>query len=211
MVTMVEIGIVGVILLGFVIGFRFFGRMFPVVPKLNDWPITAIIFEQRTNLLLPRVEPARSIRNRQGDWFFELKKTGMKTPPKKLKDIYSDISGKNFIFLRQLTRETVEPIKIDYVEDPDLIKLKIQEEQNVQLERYRQRELIRKHSKGPTMLQIYLPLGMVVVALIGVAIYFTIISDPILEAQAAYQANTNAMTEATKALTVAIKLLAGGG
>lgn len=210
MVDLVGIAIIVFMVLCLVLSIRVFGRYFPHIPKLNEWPINAIVIEQRGNIPIPRTELARSIKNKQGDWSFELKKTKIKTPPKKLRDIYSDMEARNFIFLRQLTRDTLAPLKLELEENPDLVRMKIQQEHNTQLERYRQRELVRKHSKSLSMLQIYLPIGMVVIALVGVAIYFTIISEPILEAQAAYQSNTNAMITATNALEKAILVLTGG-
>lgn len=172
----------------FIMMILFFGRFFPRIPFLNEWKVRATVHEIRGNGLFPRWERARNSKDAKGHLQFELKKSGIRTPPKKLVEAVKGSDGKDYIELIQISKDVVIPVSPKFVKK-DITGTKVMDEMDVEkivkdenIFRWKE-EMMREHAKKiakkPDSILQKLEFMSPFILLIGVAIFAILMIEPI--------------------------------
>ncbi|OGY82269.1 MAG: hypothetical protein A3F54_00035 [Candidatus Kerfeldbacteria bacterium RIFCSPHIGHO2_12_FULL_48_17] len=165
------------------VAFVRFGRFLPAIPHLNPWPITAMIFEKRANGEVPRIEKAKSWRTPEGEWFFQTKKSNLKTPPKPFSSLCRGKDGKDYIYLIQSNRENLLSFVPTF--NGEQIDMKMQDENTKNWERYQTRQIVLKMLKEQPWYVKNLPIFAAVIMVISAGFFLAIGVQPAIELVAA--------------------------
>lgn len=182
--------------------FFFFGRYLPQIPILNDWRVRALVYEVRGNGLFPKWDSARNSKDLQGNPIFELKKTNIRTPPKKLIDAQRGTDGRDYITLIQVSRDSVLSVKPKFFKNvreiirdskgnPARMNLKLKQLDELELDNivkdenvYKWKEqMMRDHARKVAIkpddylskIANFTP----ILTIIGVAIFFILMVEPV--------------------------------
>ena len=194
--------IIALVVVFFMALFYFAGHIMPVMPIVNEWRTRAIIYEVRGNGLFPKWDVARTIKDMQGNPAFQLRKAKIRTPPKRLIEAQRGADGKDYIVLLQVSRDAVLTVtpkfmkevlevakdrkigsaeKVRRLRELDDIQMEnvVKDENVYKWKEQLMRETARKIAVKPDDTMSKIASFMPMLTIIGVAIFFILMVEPV--------------------------------